>query len=169
MSEDSSPDAVALILPNTPGFLFCSQQNRIEYLFLENLHIQKVFSIDMKYIKLLFSGSQSGNVQRRFNGRLPLVVSLLQVYKRQQKLDGVGLYAIGFEIFQVCISQLNRNVRKRIRSRAATSVNVPTDMCAQQSRSLIRIFTGRIWDSQGCEVSCSGQPFILIRLRGCSC
>ena len=45
-----------------------------------------------------------GNVQRRFNGRLPLVVSLLQVYKRQQKLDGVGLYAIGFEIFQVCIA-----------------------------------------------------------------
>ena len=34
MSEDSSPDAVALILPNTPGFLFCSQQNRIEYLFI---------------------------------------------------------------------------------------------------------------------------------------
>ena len=44
----------------------------------------------------------SATVQRRFNGRLPLVVSLLQVYRRQQKLDGIGLYAIGFEIFQVC-------------------------------------------------------------------
>ncbi|XP_052796147.1 calpain-8-like [Mya arenaria] len=40
------------------------------------------------------------SVQRRFSGRLPLVVSLLQVYRRQQKLDGIGLFAIGFEIFQ---------------------------------------------------------------------
>ena len=55
------------------------------------------------YIELFFL---LGNVQRRFNGRLPLVVSLLQVYKRQQKLDGVGLYAIGFEIFQVCIASI---------------------------------------------------------------
>ncbi|OWF52292.1 calpain-9-like [Mizuhopecten yessoensis] len=41
------------------------------------------------------------NVQRRFNGRLPLVVSLLQVYRRQDKLEGIGLYAIGFEVFQL--------------------------------------------------------------------
>ncbi|KAJ8304739.1 hypothetical protein KUTeg_018322 [Tegillarca granosa] len=41
------------------------------------------------------------NVQRRFNGRLPLVMSLMQVYRRYDKLEGVGLYAIGFEIFQL--------------------------------------------------------------------
>ncbi|KAK3097257.1 hypothetical protein FSP39_008136 [Pinctada imbricata] len=41
------------------------------------------------------------SVQRRFNGRLPLVVSLLQVYHRHEKLEGVGLNAIGFEIFQL--------------------------------------------------------------------
>lgn len=41
------------------------------------------------------------NVQRRFNGRLPLVVSLLQVFHRQHKLDGGELFAIGFEIFQL--------------------------------------------------------------------
>lgn len=40
-------------------------------------------------------------VQRRFNGRLPLIISLLQVYRRHEKLEGVGLFAIGFEIFQV--------------------------------------------------------------------
>lgn len=41
------------------------------------------------------------NVQRRFNGRLPVVVSLLQVFHRQHKLDGGDMYAIGFEIFQL--------------------------------------------------------------------
>ncbi|XP_061173562.1 calpain-3-like [Saccostrea echinata] len=40
-------------------------------------------------------------VQRRFNGRLPLIISLLQVYRRHEKLDSIGLYAIGFEIFQL--------------------------------------------------------------------
>ena len=45
----------------------------------------------------------SASIQRRFSGRLPLVVSLLQVYRRQHKLDGVGLYAIGFEVFQVTV------------------------------------------------------------------
>lgn len=40
-------------------------------------------------------------VQRRFNGRLPLIISLLQVYRRHEKLEGVGLFAIGFEIFQL--------------------------------------------------------------------
>lgn len=46
------------------------------------------------------------NVQRRFNGRLPLVMSLMQVYRRYDKLEGIGLYAIGFEIFQVRIKLL---------------------------------------------------------------
>ncbi|VDH97930.1 calpain-2 [Mytilus galloprovincialis] len=41
------------------------------------------------------------SVQRRFNGRLPVVVSLLQVFQRQHKLDGGEMFAIGFEIFQL--------------------------------------------------------------------
>ncbi|WAQ98882.1 hypothetical protein MAR_023255 [Mya arenaria] len=41
---------------------------------------------------------------------MTLVVSLLQVYRRQQKLDGIGLFAIGFEIFKdgYCGSVRNR-------------------------------------------------------------
>ncbi|KAH3841202.1 calpain-2 catalytic subunit-like [Dreissena polymorpha] len=55
------------------------------------------FHVNPQYIVNIYPDT---TVQRRFNGRLPLVVSLLQVYKRQQKLDGIGLFAIGFEIFQ---------------------------------------------------------------------
>ena len=49
----------------------------------------------------------------------------------------------------------NASVAKKIS--AATSENVPSGMCAQQSPSLIRIFTGRILDRQGCKVSSCGQ------------
>ncbi|KAL5004233.1 hypothetical protein ScPMuIL_017689 [Solemya velum] len=48
------------------------------------------------------------NIQRRFSGRLPLVISLIQVYKRHQKLDGIGLYAVGFELFQLFGSTTNQ-------------------------------------------------------------
>lgn len=42
-------------------------------------------------------------VQRRYSGRLPVVISLLQVYKRgtPKATEDDGLYAIGFELFQV--------------------------------------------------------------------
>lgn len=55
------------------------------------------FVINPQYIITLHADA---SIQRRFSGRLPLVVSLLQVYRRQHKLDGIGLYAIGFEVFQ---------------------------------------------------------------------
>lgn len=63
--------------------------------------------ITMQYILIVLTFfSSSVSVQRRFNGRLPLVVSLLQVFHRQHKLDGGEMFAIGFEIFQVCIAYI---------------------------------------------------------------
>ncbi|GFS15442.1 calpain-2 catalytic subunit [Elysia marginata] len=43
------------------------------------------------------------HVERRYNGRQPLVVALLQVYKRGVSRPGEAedLYAVGFEIFQL--------------------------------------------------------------------
>ena len=50
--------------------------------------------------------------------------------------------------------------------RARPSLNVPSDMCAQHSRSLIRIFTGRISGSPGGSVSsCRQRRLDLIRLQ----
>lgn len=49
----------------------------------------------------LISLHPDASVQRRYNGRLPLIVSLMQIYRRYQKLEGEELYAIGFEIFQL--------------------------------------------------------------------
>ncbi|XP_041372886.1 calpain-8-like [Gigantopelta aegis] len=54
------------------------------------------FHLNPQYLLILYPDV---NVQRRYSGRLPLAIALMQEYKRSEALTGGELYAIGFEIF----------------------------------------------------------------------
>ncbi|XP_071096682.1 calpain-2 catalytic subunit-like [Haliotis cracherodii] len=56
------------------------------------------FNTNPQYLLTMYSDA---SVQRRYSGRLPLAVALLQVYRRQETLEGGEIHAVGFEIFQL--------------------------------------------------------------------
>ena len=75
------------------------------------------------------------------------------VFSKARYMNGVG-----FEILaSTLVPQLPPSYSPR----------PPPTSHEEDSRSLIRVFTGHILDSQGCKVSSSGRG--LIRLRGCAC